>query len=123
MESKLARDEKIVRAELQEGRKALEIVGGETKKEQQQFRADVVEGFRLQQAQRDIDIQTSEVGDQILEKEVLALRERLEVRRQEWDARSKEQNEKADKKLQEQKLAAAAELKKQKEEITLLFAQ
>ena len=51
MESRLARDKTIVEAELLEGRKALQIVERETKKEQQEFRADVVEGFRLQQAQ------------------------------------------------------------------------
>ena len=79
MESRLARDETIVEAELLEGRKALEIVEQETKKEQQQFRAEVVEGFRFQQTQRDIDVQTPEVRDRILEKEVLALKERLET--------------------------------------------
>ena len=110
-------------AELLEGRKALEIVERETKKEQQQFRAEIVEGFRFQQAQRDVDVQTSEVRDRILEKEVLALRERLEARRQEWDARSKEQIANADRKLEEQKLAAATKLKKQREETTILFAQ
>ena len=86
IECRLARDETIVEAELLEGRKALEIVERETKKEQQQFRAEVVEGFRFQQAQRDVDVQTSEVRNRILEKEVLALRERLETQRQEWDA-------------------------------------
>ena len=76
-------------AELLEGRKALEIVERETKNEQEQFRAEVVKGFKFQQAQRDVDVQTSEVCDRILQKEVLALRERLEAQRQEWDARSK----------------------------------
>ena len=85
MESRLARDETIVEAELLEGRKALEIVERETKKEQQQFRAEVVEGFRFQQAQRDVDVQTSDVRDRILEKEVLALQDRLVTQRQEWD--------------------------------------
>ena len=75
MESRLARDETIVEAELLEGRKALEIVERETKKEQQQFRTEVIESFRFQQAQRDVNVQTSEVHDRILEKEVLALRE------------------------------------------------
>ena len=87
MESRLARNETIVEAELLEGRKALEIVEREMKKEQQQFRADVVEGFRLQQAQQDVDVQTSEVRYRILEKEVLALRERLETQGNEWAAR------------------------------------
>ena len=41
MESRLARDETVVEAELLEGRKALEIVERETKKEQQQFRTEV----------------------------------------------------------------------------------
>ena len=67
MESRLARDEPIVEAELVEGRKALEIVERETKKEQQQFRTEVIESFRFQQAQRDVNVQTSEVHDQILE--------------------------------------------------------
>ena len=40
-------DETIVEAELLEGRKALEIVERETKKEQQQFKAEVVEGFSI----------------------------------------------------------------------------
>ena len=62
MESGLASDETIEEAELLEGRKALEIVERETKKEQQQFRAEVVEGFRFQQGQQDIDFQTSEVA-------------------------------------------------------------
>ena len=56
MESRLAKDEPIVEAELREGRKALEIVEPETKKEQQQFGAEVVEGFRFQQEQRDVDV-------------------------------------------------------------------
>ena len=123
MESRLAWDETIVEAELLEGRKALEIVERETKKEQQQFRAEVVEGFRFQQAQRDVDVQISEVPNRILEKEVLALKEQLETQRQEWDTRSKEQSANADRKLEEQKLAAATELKKQREETTILFAQ
>ena len=106
-----------------DGRKALEIVERETKKEQQQFRAEAVEGFRFQQVQRDVDVQTLEVRDRIRQTEVLALREQLEAQTQDWDARSKEQNENADKKLEEQKLAAAAELKKKREETTLLFAQ
>ena len=122
MESRLARDETIVEAELREGRKALEIVEREIKKEQQQWTAEVVEGFRFQQAQRDVDVQTTEVRYRTWEKEVLALRERLETQRQEWNARSKEQNAKADRKLEEQKLAAATELKKQREEKTILFA-
>ena len=123
MDSRLARDETIVEAQLLEGRKALEIVERETKKEQLQFRAEVVEGFRFQQAQRDLDVQTSEVRDRILEKAVLALKERLESQRQEWDAQSKEQSANANRKLEEQKLAAATEPKKQREETTILFAQ
>ena len=123
MESRLARDETIVEAELLEGRKALEIVERETKKEQQQFRAEVVEGFQFQQAQRDVDVQTSEVRDRILEIEVLALKERPETQRQELDSRSKEQSANADRKLEEQKLAVATELTKQREETTILFAQ
>ena len=79
MESRLARDETIVEAELLEGRKSLEIVERETKNEQQQFRTEVIESFRFQQAQRDVDVQTSEVRDRILEKEVLGLREPLET--------------------------------------------
>ena len=110
-------------AELLGGRKAVEIVEQATKKEQQQFRTEVIESFRFQQAPRDVDVQTSAVRDRILEKEVLALRERLQARRQEWDARSKEQNGNADRKLEEQKLAAATEPKKQREETTILFAQ
>ena len=116
MESRLGKDEAIVEAELLEGRKALEIVERETKKEQQQSTAEIVEGFRFQQAQRDVDVQTSEVRDRILEKEVLALKEQLETQRQEWDTRSKEQSANADRKLEEQKLGAATELKKQREE-------
>ena len=79
MEAWLARDETIVEAELLEGRRALEIVETETKKKQQQFRAEVVEGFRFEQGQWDVNVQTSEVRDRILEKEVLNLRERLKV--------------------------------------------
>ena len=63
MESRLPRDETIVEAELLEGRKALEIVERETKKEQQQFRTEVIESFWFQQVQRDVDGQTSEVRD------------------------------------------------------------
>ena len=66
MESRLARDETIVEAELREGRKASEIVVRETKKEQQQFRTEVIESFRFQQAQQDVDVQTSEVRDRML---------------------------------------------------------
>ena len=62
-----------------------------------------MEGFRFQHAQRDVDVQTSEVRDPILEKEVLALKERLKTKRQEWDTRSKEQSANADRKLEEQK--------------------
>ena len=101
MESRLARDETIVEAELLEERKALEIVEWETKKEQQQFRIEVIEGFRFQRAQRDVDVHTTEVRDRILEKEVLAPGERLEAQRQQWDAWSKEQNANADRKLKE----------------------
>ena len=54
---------------------------------------------------------------------MLSLRERLETQRQEWDAQSKEQSANADRKLEEQKLAAATELKTQREETTILFAQ
>ena len=95
MEGRLARDETIVEAELLEGRRALQIVKAEIKKEQQQFKAEVVEGFRFQQAQQDVDVQTSEVRDQILEKEVLGLRERLEIQKQEWTVQIKEQNDNA----------------------------
>ena len=123
METRLVRDEPIVEAELLEGRKALVIVECERKKQQQELRAEVGEGFLFQQAQPDVDIQTSELRDQILKKEVLALRERLESQREEWDAQSNEQNRNADKKLEEQKTAGAAELKKQREEKTVLFAQ
>ena len=89
MESRLARDETIVEVELLEGWKAVEIVEREMKKKWQQFRTEVIESFRFQQAQRDVDVQTWEVRDRILEKEVLALRKQLEAQRQEWDARSK----------------------------------
>ena len=48
----------MVEAELLEGPKALKIVERDTKKEQQQSRAEGVEGFRFQHAQRDVDVQT-----------------------------------------------------------------
>ena len=125
METRLARDETIVEAELLKRRKALEIVEGEMKKEQQQFRTEVMESFRFQQVQRDVDVQTLEVRERIRKKKVLllALSERLKAQREEWATQSKEQDDNVDRGLEEQKLAAATELKKQREKTALLFAK
>ena len=46
IEGRLARDETIVEAELEEGRKALQVVESETKKEHEQFKIQVGEAFR-----------------------------------------------------------------------------
>ena len=78
IEGRLARDETIVEAELEQDRKALQVVESETKKEQAQFQIEIGEAFRYQQAQRELDTQRSEIRDRIREREVVALREKLE---------------------------------------------
>ena len=122
-ESRLARDETIVEAGLLKRQKALEIVEGEMKKEQQQFRTEVMESFRFQQARGGFGVRASEVRERILKKKVLALSEQLEAQRQEWATQSKKEDDNIDRKLEEQKLAVATELKKQREKTALLFAK
>ena len=78
IEGRLARGETIVEAELEQGRKVLQVVESQTKKEQEQFKIQVGEAFRYQQAQRELDTQRSEIRDRILERKVVALREKLE---------------------------------------------
>ena len=87
IEGRLARDETIVQAELEQGQKALQVVESEMKKEQEQFKIQVGEAFRYQQTQRELETQHSEIQDRILEREVVALREKLERQEVEWAAR------------------------------------
>ena len=78
IEGSLARDEKIVDADSEQGRKSLQVVESEAKQKQEQYKIQVEKAFRFQQTQRELNIQGSEISDRILEGEVVVLRAKLE---------------------------------------------
>jgi len=109
----------IVDKELQEAKKALATLEGETHDEQERLKIAIAQEFRRQEAQQKENAKSSEVRDKILEAEVISLKaqfaEQLKKQDTEWQRVMRHQEVRAAEILNQQKANAAEQHQKDRQ--------
>jgi len=124
LHTRFAKCETIDDKELSDTRRALLTLAGATRVERERLTAEIAGEFRRQEAKQKEDAEFAEERDQILEREVLELKDKFKNQEVTWQRILHDHEERADHLLKQQKDEAAAQHQKDRQEaIDLLDKQ
>jgi len=116
LQTRLAKWESIVDQEITDAKRALATPQGATRVERERLTAAILGEFRRQEAQQKQDTELAENCDQILEREVLKLKDQFNTQDATWQQILHDCEERADQLLKQQKDDVAAQQQKDRQE-------
>jgi len=116
LQTRLAKGETIVDNELSDARQAFLTLEGATRVERERLTAEIAGEFRRQEAQQKEDAELAKDCDRILEREVLEQKEKVKNQDTTWQQVLHDHEERADPLLKQQKVEAAAQQQKDRQE-------